>query len=210
MAAGFHNSLAVANNDPFLSTLLGALQTFFANHEDWEDPAHQITAAQAQAVNSALTNARGAVNAGKLACSTTKAARDAALEAMQVRLRGLCAELKQAIGNYDSRWLAFGLKVPGASSTPAIPQNIAVNNATSGQLQVTCDASPNATRYRCYLQRPMVDPLPVLAGSSPAPLVLLTNLPPGQLYQVYMTAVDDNAESGLSTPVQTQVQTQAA
>ena len=104
------------------------------------------------------------------------------------------------------RWLAFGLNVPNAPSTPDVPQNVAVNNATPGEFQVTCDASPNATRYRCYLQRPQIDPQPVLAGSSPAPLVVLTSLIPGQVYQVSISAVDDDAESALSAPVSATVQ----
>ncbi|MBI3415882.1 MAG: fibronectin type III domain-containing protein [Verrucomicrobia bacterium] len=210
VAAGFHNSIAVESSDAFLATLLGNLQTFFGNHTSWEDAAHNITAAQALALATALTNARAGVSAGKLACATSKAPRDAAYDAMRACLSGLVAELKQLIGPDDSRWLAFGLNVPGAPSTPEVPQNVTVNNATPGQFQVTCDASPNATRYRCYLQRPGIDLRPVLAGSSPAPLLVLTNLTPGQVYQVYMSAVDDNAESAMSAPITAQAQSQAA
>ena len=204
--AGFNNSIAVEEHDAFLAARLGSLQTFFGNHPAWEDAPHQITAAQAQALNAALTGTRGAVNAGKLAYAASKATRDAAFDAMRARLSGLCAELKQQIGRDDSRWLTFGLNVPNAPSTPDVPQNVAVNNATPGEFQVTCDASPNATRYRCYLQRPQIDPQPVLAGSSPAPLLVLAGLTLGELYDVYMSAVDGNAESALSAPVSATVQ----
>jgi hypothetical protein len=58
-----------------------------------------------------------------------------------------------------------------------------------------CDASANATRYRFYTQRPILDPEPILAGSATEPLVA------GQGYQIYISAINGGAESELSEPV---------
>ena len=51
-----------------------------------------------------------------------------------------------------------------------LPGRLGVTPLPLARLQITCDASPNATNYRFYTQRPIVDPEPILAGSATEPL----------------------------------------
>jgi hypothetical protein len=198
--AGFHNSIAVERGDGFLSPLLATQQALFTAHEEWQDAAHEITAAQAQTLYTELANARGAVNATRHSNSSNKETRDTALEAMRIRLTGLCAELRQKIGSYDPRWLAFGLNIPGASTTPAVPENVTAVSYGPGQILASCDAVPNATHYRFFTQQNLVDPEPVFAGNSPTPTLVIAGLEPGKEYLVYVSAADSSRESRLSEP----------
>jgi hypothetical protein len=198
--AGFRNSIAVERGDDFLSPLLATLQALFITHEAWQDAPHEITAAQAQTLYDALTATRSAVNATRLAASKAKETRDTAFTAMRVRLIGLCAELKQKIGLYDPRWVAFGLNIPGASTTPAVPENVTAVSYGPGQILATCDPVPNATHYRFFTQQNLVDPEPVFAGNSPTPTLVIAGLEPGKEYLVYVSAADSSRESRLSEP----------
>ncbi|MSU63785.1 MAG: fibronectin type III domain-containing protein [Pedosphaera sp.] len=198
--AGFHNSIAVDNSYSFLSALLSALAALFDEQSAWQDAAHGITGEQAQALLTSLSNAATAVTQGRLASGLAREPRDEALTAMRERLRGLCNELRQQIGAYDQRWLAFGLNIPGASSTPAVPQNVTAISYGFGQILATCDASPRATHYRFFTQANLEEPEPVFGGSSPTPTLVLSGLEPGQLYQVYVSAANEAGESDLSEP----------
>ena len=54
--------------------------------------------------------------------------------------------------------------------------------------------------YRFYSQRPILDPEPLLAGSSTTPFFIITGLTPGQEYLLYVTATNAGGESELSEP----------
>ncbi len=200
--AGFHNSIAVDKSYAFLSALLSSLAALFDEQSGWQDEAHGITAEQAQSLLTGLSNAATVVTQGRLASGLTREPRDAALSAMRGRLRGLCNELKQQIGLYDQRWLAFGLSIPGASSTPAVPQNVTAISYGAGQILVSCDASPGATNYRFFTQRIVLDEEPVFAGSSTVPNLVIADLTPDQLYEVFVSATNEAGESDLSEPAE--------
>lgn len=200
--AGYYNSIAVGRSDSFLSPLLATTNALFDEHEEWQDAPHGITAEQAQSLYDSLSNARSAVNQTRLARSMAKQARDAALTAMRVRLIGLCAELKQKIGPDDPRWLAFGLNIPGAASTPAVPQNVNAVSYGVGQFLVTCDAVSNTTHYRYFLQANLETGEPTFAGDSPTPTLVISGLEPGWPYLVYVSAADEAGESDLSEPAE--------
>ncbi len=201
-AAGFHNSLAIEPNEAFVNTLLGSLAAFFDDHEDWQDEAHGITAAQAQSLRDGLTSAYGAVSFVKQQSRISKEARDAAFKALRARLSGLCAELRQRIGLYDPRWLAFGLNIPGASTTPAVPENVTAISYGSGQILAACDAVPNASHYRFFTQANLEQLEPVFAGNSYTPSLVISGLEAGQPYQVFVSAANAAGESDLSLPAE--------
>ncbi|MSU63314.1 MAG: fibronectin type III domain-containing protein, partial [Pedosphaera sp.] len=199
--AGFNNSLAIRRNEAFLVGLLDSLNTFFNSHEEWQDEAHGITAAQALSLRSGLVSASGAVVLGKQARAEAKVPRDAAFTAMRKRLSDLVSELKQRLTPDDPRWLAFGLNQPGASSTPEVPQNVTAISYGFGQILATCDAVPLATHYRFFTQANLEDPEPVFAGQLPSPPTLvISDLEPEQLYQVYVSAANEAGESDMSEP----------
>ena len=63
-------------------------------------------------------------------------------------------------------------------TTSEAPQNVTAISYGPGQILAGCDAVTNATHYRFFTQRPLVDPKPVFAGHSPTPTLVITDLTP--------------------------------
>ena len=207
---GFILNLTIPQKEGGLVTLLGDLQTYFTANPSRENASLNVTALQAGTLLQALTTARMNFDAMRGGCRTSRVARDARVVAMRRRISGLIHELKQAMGPLDPRWLDFGLNMPGAASVPAAPENVVALPSLTGQLQVSCDAAVNATGYRFYYQRPVLDLEPVQAGSATDPLFIITGLTPGQSYLIYASATNAGGESELSGPVTALVHLAAA
>ncbi len=207
---GFTENTSIPQSEGTLTTLVEDLASFFQTHSDHENPELGVTAAAAVTLLGRLQTARAAIDAKKMTCVDCKEDRDTKLTALRKRLSGLCKELSQRLEPLDGRWRDFGFNLPGAASTPSVPQQVVVENALALQLLVSSDPSTNATGYRFYYQRPIVDPEPILAGSASDPLFVITGLTAGQLYQVFVSATNEGAESELSVPAQSVVQLAAA
>ena len=200
--AGFDgNSLAIPLDEAGLATLLERLQMYFSNHAAQENVPLQITASRAGTLYTALSTARANVNAKVQECGSRKTSRNAAVDVLRRRLRGLCNELLQRIGRDDARWRQFGLNIPSAPTVPAVPADVVVNNSTPGELWVSCAPSAYATHYRFFTQRTVLDPEPVFAGRADAPVFQIAGLVVGGQYKVYVSAANEGAESRLSEPV---------
>lgn len=200
-SAGFLNSVKVPSQEAGLAALAPALQAYFGDHENHENADLGVTAGEAETHANALSSSRQNLNARINTATSKKQNRDAKVMALRKRLRGLCKELAERLGPLDSRWREFGLNLPGAPSVPRVPQNVVVTPLAGARLQIGCDASPNATRYRFFYQRPIEDAEPTFAGNSMEPLFITDALEPGQTYLVFVSAVNDSAESELSAPV---------
>lgn len=207
---GFTQSLAIPQGEAGLTTLVEDLAGYLAAHTDRENPDLGVTAAAAVTLLGRLQTARAAIDAKRMGCAQCREDRDAKLMALRKRLSGLCKELSQRLGPLDGRWRDFGFNLPGAPATPAVPRNVSVDVNTPLQFLVACDPSPNATGYRFYYQRPILDPEPIWAGSATEPLFVITDLAAGQSYQVFVSATNEGAESELSVPVQATAQAAAA
>lgn len=201
VAAGFVDTLEIPQSFDGLYDLSLALETYFTNHEAQENPTLNVTAERAAEVAAAMTTASMAVINAEAFAATKKEVRDAKLAAARKRLTDLCKELSMRLGPLDPRWRQFGFNLPGAATVPAVPTNVVVTPLAGAVLQIACAPSANATRYRFYVQRPIIDPEPVLAGSATEPLFLTEGLTAGQVYQVYVSAINEGAESELSVPV---------
>ena len=208
--AGFITSLALPRDEAALVTLLTALEIYFTANPTHENAELQVTAARAKTLLGHLTVARKNVDAQVAGCTLDRQTRDAKVKEMEKRIRGLIKELGQRLTPLDARWRDFGLNMPGAASVPAAPENVVAVPTLPGQLQVTCDASPTATSYRFYYQRPILDPEPIHAGNATDPLFILSGLTPGQLYLVYTSATNAGGESILSKPASATVSAAAA
>lgn len=195
-----NNDLVIPANEASLVTLVERMALYLSAHTEQENAALNVTAARAGTLYSALTQARVNINAQCNQCGALKATRDAAVQTLGRRIRGLCNELLQRIGRNDPRWREFGLNVPAARHTPPVPLNVTLNNSTPGQLLVTCDPSANATYYRFFAQRVIVDPEPVFVGRADNPLFLITGLVPEAAYEVFVSAANESAESRFSEP----------
>lgn len=201
LAAGWIDSLAIPQSYDGLYELSLSLTGYFTANPLHENDALGVTGANAQTMVNALGIANEAVINAEALAATKKDVRDAKLTAVRKRLSGLCKELSQRLEPLDPRWRQFGFNMPGASTVPAVPENVVVTPLSGARFQIACDPSPNATSYRFYYQRPILDPEPILAGSASEPLFVTESLSAGQLYQVYVSATNEGAESELSEPV---------
>ncbi len=201
IAAGWLDTLRIPQGFDDLYDLTFTLTEYFTAHPTHQNTELGVTAAAAQVVFNSLSATNAALTNADVLSLIKRNTRDDAQRAARKRLSGLCKELSQRLEDLDPRWRAFGFNMPGAATVPEVPENVVVVPQPGARLQVSCDASPNATRYRFYLQRPIVDPEPVLAGGSDEPLFLSEALTPAQVYQVYVSAVNEGAESDLSDPV---------
>lgn len=201
LATGFEDGLAVPRTYEGLREVLEALDNYFTLNPTHQNAAVGITAALANSQLVTFRAAYEAVNTRWALIETKKQARNTAVTALRKRLSGLCKELSQRFGDLDPRWIEFGFNMPGAATTPEVPEDVVVTALPGAQLQVTCAPSPNATRYRFYYQRPIVDPAPIFAGGAEDPIFVIPGLTAGQVYQIYVGASNEGAESLLSAPV---------
>ena len=116
-ATGFPNqSTAVPTTQDARLTLLDSLNVYFTKNPTMEvsTPKLVLTAALAETLFTALSGARTAVNTGNTDAGTKRDLRDAAVEQLKNRLRGLIGELGQLLDDNSPIWDAFGLNEPGA------------------------------------------------------------------------------------------------
>ncbi len=202
IAAGWSaRSIAIPEDDARLGALLEMLGNYLAAHPDQECAALNVTAARAAALNAALEGAVAAVNAQKASIGTKRAARDAGVETLRARLRGLRGELSQRLGAADPRWTRFGFNMPAQKVVPSVPQGVVVNAGGAGQLFVRCEASAHAKHYRFFTRATEGAEEIQLAGRSAEPLFVISGLTPGKTYEVLVRAANEAAESGFSEPV---------
>lgn len=201
VAAGWASTLEIPQSFDELYDLTYTLVAYFTAHASQENEELGVTEAAAQTAFNNLDSTNRAVNNAEALATTKKDVRDGKQTAARKRLSGLCKELSQRLEPMDPRWRQFGFNMPGAATVPAVPENVVVTTLAGSRLQISCDPSPNATNYRFYTQRPILDPEPILAGSATEPLFVTEALTAGQLYQVYVSATNEGAESELSEPV---------
>ncbi len=210
LAAGWLDSLAIPQQFDEVYALVNRLVNFLALNPAKETPALGVTAANAQALATAMLSANTAYLDGEVSAMTKRNLRDEKTVAARKRLSGLCKELSQRLDDLDPRWRWFGFNLPGAPTVPEVPQGVAVFALPAARLQISCDPSVGATSYRFYVQRPIVDPVPVPVGTATEPLLITEPLVPGQEYLVYVSATSDGAESQLSVAVRVTAALEAA
>jgi hypothetical protein len=179
---------------------LPVLATYFTNHPTHANAPLNVTAAQATALFTALSDARSAVNVSLTQVGQKRAARDAARRALERQLRGLIHELYQLLEDDDPRWLSFGLNMPGAEVTPEGPTDLVLTEAPNAMIFADWADVANADHYRVYVQRVGVD-----AGFVDQPGVrtesdaTLGPYQEGQTIRVKVTAVSGGLEGPASS-----------
>ena len=202
-ATGFPNqSLAIPATLSERQSLLASLKTYFTSNPTMENAALTVTAAQADVLFIALSNALAAVDNGLTAIGQKKNLRDAAVELLRKRMRCLIAELALFLPDEDPRWDAFGLNRPGAPSTPDRPEALVLTPGVAGTLLADWADAPRADRYRVWIQIMGVDtefrPVATVTDSD----ATLTGLGSGKTVKVRVTAVNDAGESAPSAVVE--------
>ena len=204
-ATGFPSqSTAVPNTQDERLTLCSALKKYFTDNPAMEVNTAKlvVTAAKADTLFNAVSDARTAVNNGNTDAGNKMAARDAAEEKLRARLRGLITELEQLLDDNSTLWDAFGLNAPGAASTPDVPEALVVTPGAAGTLLVDWADARRAARYRVWVQVLTVDADFRAVATVTDSDATLSGLPSGKTVKVRVTAANDAGESGPSAEVQ--------
>ncbi|MDB6027618.1 MAG: hypothetical protein JWM68_3841 [Verrucomicrobiales bacterium] len=203
MSTGFQDQCtAVPRVSSLREVLMGALKTYFAANPTHEVPALNVTAAAAEALKTALLNARAAYTAAVADCYAKRVTRDAAFTELRKRMRGLVDELGTVLSDTDSRWLAFGLNIPGAEATPDGVDHVTVMLIGPTTAALKWPAPARAQFYHVFRRIVGVDAEQVLVGS-PADIDFnMEELPAHSSIEISVSAVNDGGE-GHRSPVVT-------
>ena len=197
-AAGFTTPSLAVPDDPL--PLLGQLRAHFTANAAHENAPLNVTAAQAQAQLTAVSDARSVANTARQALATAKAARDASQQALYERMTGLRAELEQLLDDDDPHWYDFGFDRPADGQQPGPVTHLVLVPGSAGMVFADWDDARRAERYRVLKQVAAVDPEPVeVANAVTESEFTLTGLPSGATVQVTIVPVNDAGDgSGIA------------
>lgn len=186
-----------------LLPLLQSVELYLTANPARENAPLNLTAARAAALHTALADARSATNQQGQAERAAREARDASADKLRKRLRGLIDELGQLLAPLDARWLAFGLKRPGAPESPDAVTGTRATPLGGGKLRVQCDPAPRAEYYQVWIQIVNTDAEFRLAESPAEPDKILESLAAGATLHVKMRAINETGTGVFGEPIQT-------
>ena len=195
-ATGFPNqSTAVPGTQPERQALLLSLKNYFTANAAQENAPLNVTAARAQLLFTALSDARSAAADGNNVAGQKKNLRDAAEKTLRTRMSGLIAELGQLLDDNDPRWLAFGLNLPGATNLPDQADSLVLTAGGAGVVLSDWSDASRATRYRVFKQVLTVDAAMVHVTNVTDSDYTFTGLPGGKTVRVQIIAANDAGEA---------------
>lgn len=197
-----NNTTAVPRRLADQLTLAQQLVSWFTANPSFEVPNLFVTAANGTALVNTVNLTRQALTDAEMTLETKKDEDIAARAELVATMRALILILKATLEGNDPRWLAFGLNKPASNTTPGQPVNVAASLDGAGDIIVTCDAVPLATRYRWRTLFVGVDDQYTLAGSTTAPLGKIDGVQPGQTVQIIVQAVNVSQQGVASAPIQ--------
>ncbi len=154
-----------------------------------------FTAAQAEALRKALSDARGTVNEAVAGRVKAKGVRDAAVDALRMAMSGLVNELAHIpLGDDSAKWYYFGLVPPADSQAPGVPDGAGIHQVGPASAAAGRAASPRATKYKVD----GVDADFVALDLTSETQVLLENLPAKATVHFKVTAYNAAGESAPS------------
>jgi hypothetical protein len=176
--------------------LLLQLRNYLRAHAAHEIPAKNITAAQADALATAVQQAEHDLDLAKSARKAASEARDEAVRALIRRLTGLRTELDQLLDDDDARWGEFGFSRPIDGRIPAAVEGLTLRaGGVPGEIIAEWTPSSGATNYRVSRQITGVDTGPVEIGLVAEPLTIISDLPHGATVKVFVTARNEDGET---------------
>jgi hypothetical protein len=193
-AAGFtRGSLAMPANP---LPLLFDLRAYFLANTAQELPAKDLTAAEADALITAIENADSDLNRARSARKAAAEACDEALAALRRRLVGLRTEIDQILSDDDPRWLDFGFSRPVDRRIPKGVNGLTVRpGGVAGEIIVEWEPSVGAANYRVSREVLTVDAEPVEVGLFSDRMVVISGLPAGKTVRVSVTARNEAGET---------------
>ncbi len=197
--AGLVGSLKIPTNHEDLQGLMQSMRTIFTNNAAWEAVTHNVTAARAEVLRAGISNKRTAVQSAEGTRKTLLALRDLKVAALRNRLRLFILELGEKIGPLDPQWVSFGLNMPGAKATPAIPQNVSAILIGNNAISVKWDKAARAEYYRVWARVVGSQTELTIMGSPGDRDFTLEGLPSNATVEIAISAINNGGESALST-----------
>lgn len=196
-AAGWpNNSTATPDDQTSRFALLNSIKIYLTANPAHASADMEVTAAIATTLYTALSDARTALDLKITEDGQAKAARDAAEEALRVRLTGMITELETLLSDDDPRWHAFGLSRPADEETPEAPEFTTVTAGQPGSLLADWDDALRADRYRVWIFIVGTDTEFRAVETVNDSDATLTGLPSGATVRVRVTSANDAGESG--------------
>ena len=178
-----------------------SLVKFFTANPTFEVPSMKLTAAEGTTLRNAALTAQGTLTTAVVNLNTIGEAWTTAYETLVGAMRALIKNLEGKLGKKDPRWLAFGLNMPGTSSTPGQPVGLRAQVDETGALVVQCEAVPLAKRYRWRMLLVGVETEYRLATSTTEPLAVIAGVVAGQTVQIIVQAVNAGQQGVASESV---------
>jgi hypothetical protein len=198
-ATGFPNqSTAVPNKQEARMNLCASLKAYFTANPTHESAPFNVTAANADAKFTALSDARDLHDAKKADVTAKTGALETASRNLRKRVRGLIDELGTLLTDDDARWHEFGLSRPSDPDTPEIVEDLVLTAMVAGTVKAEWSRAPRANRYRVFRQVLTVDENPVNVATVHDLETLLDGLPSGLTLQVYIKAANEAGEANQS------------
>ena len=197
-----NNSLALPATLGGRIALLGSMAGYFTAHATLEVASLGVTAAALTGKHDALAGVVAAVATAEANQQSKRELRDAAVTALQHRLRGLVQELSKLLGPLDPRWKQFGFNEPGDDSRPATPEGLTVIPGAARHLQAEWNYTPGAARYHLYREVVGVDPEYVFVKTVTDTSATFNSFVSGAHVRVRLTAVNSAGESLPCAPVE--------
>jgi hypothetical protein len=193
-AAGFtRGSLAIPKNP---LGLLFDLRAYFLANAAQELPAKDLTAADADALITAIENAERDLNLARSARKSAAEARDESFRILRRSLVGLRSELDQILSDDDPRWLDFGFSRPVDRRAPQAVAGLTLRpGGVAGEIIVEWEPSVGAANYRVSRQVLTVDDEPVEVGLFTDRMVIINGLSSGKTVRVSVTARNEAGET---------------
>ena len=198
---GFSGSLEVPRSSPKVKFVLQKLVGYLTENTEAQSAEKNVTPEHAQSLLDSMIMNENSVKAQEVVLRDAVRARQAKLKLVADRISSLVRELTDRIDPMDSRWIAFGLNVPGAKAIPAIPANVIAVLVGPTAAAVKWDRAARADSYHLWKKVIGVDTEMVRVETREDLDYVFEGLPSGKTVQLAVSAVNNGGESQLSEPV---------
>lgn len=181
-------------------TLALLLEKFLGVNPSYEVEKLGLTAARALALRQVTTDAQRQLQLAQTALKDSLGGLNTAERRLRKTMRYLINILSGALEPDDPRWQTFGLNRPAMRTTPDAPTGLRATLTDTGIL-LECDPAPLATRYRWRRRIVGKQNGFELIGSTPTPMVLLTQVTAGVSMEFIVQAVNGNSQGVASAPI---------
>jgi len=190
------SSLATPDSVEERESLLESMKNYLTANPGKENAQEGVTAVEATARFTALKTARANLEGFDL--TGAKNARNAAVDALRKRMRGLVVELGQLLPDHDTRYHSFGLNAPNDPETPEAPTDVVLAPGAPGYIVARWSKARRADRYKIFRKVVGTDNDFQYVDTVTGLEATLNTIPSGSTVEVELRAVNNAGESPFS------------